>query len=74
MFSHATDASKAALAHLVRFLQMHGYGMIDCQMNTDHLASLGGREIPRADFVRRLETLTVRSPLSWPSGPIDFEW
>ena len=35
--------------------------MIDCQMNTDHLASLGGHEIPRAQFVQALDAL-VHAP------------
>jgi leucyl/phenylalanyl-tRNA--protein transferase len=57
MFSHATDASKIAIAHLAAQLQRWGYGMIDCQMNTPHLASLGAREIPRAEFMHRLREL-----------------
>jgi hypothetical protein len=48
MFARVTDASKIAAAHLARFLEEEGFGMIDCQMNTAHLASLGAREIPRA--------------------------
>lgn len=59
MFSHRTDASKVAFAHLVAFLLENDFGMIDCQMYTDHLASLGGREIPRDLFLARLSALTV---------------
>ena len=58
MFSRSTDASKVALAHLAAQLRRWGYGMIDCQMHTAHLASLGAREIPRAEFVRRVRELT----------------
>lgn len=54
MFHRATDASKIAFVHMVRRLQRNGYGMIDCQMHTPHLASLGAREIPRNEFARRL--------------------
>lgn len=61
MFSHSTDASKLAFAHLCAFLAEQECGMIDCQMNTDHLASLGGHEIPRAQFVRELAAL-ARAP------------
>lgn len=61
MFSHATDASKIAFAHLCEFLARQECGMIDCQMNTEHLSSLGGREIPRAEFAARLHEL-VRAP------------
>ena len=57
MFHRVTDASKIAFAHLVRHLVKHGYGMIDCQMHTTHLASLGAREIPRAEFAAHLREL-----------------
>ena len=73
MFSRRTDASKVAFAHLVRYLVTHQFGMIDCQMYTDHLASLGGREIPRDSFLARLSALTVAgSPRSvWSADPHD---
>lgn len=58
MFSLRSNASKIAFAHLVALLQEQQFGMIDCQMRTDHLASLGGREIPRPDFLARLQALT----------------
>ncbi|MBI3903619.1 MAG: leucyl/phenylalanyl-tRNA--protein transferase [Nitrosomonadales bacterium] len=54
MFSRRSDASKAALAHLAAQLRLWNFGMIDCQMNTSHLASLGAREIPRSEFLHRL--------------------
>jgi leucyl/phenylalanyl-tRNA---protein transferase len=57
MFSNVRDASKVALAHLARRLQAAGFGLIDCQMRTDHLASLGAREMPRAEFERRVSEL-----------------
>ncbi len=62
MFTRATDASKIALAHLTRQLQRWNFGLIDCQMNTAHLASLGAREIARDDFVRRLKVLVDCDP------------
>ncbi|MDR3352557.1 MAG: leucyl/phenylalanyl-tRNA--protein transferase [Zoogloeaceae bacterium] len=58
MFTRQSNASKIAFAHLVSYLRAHGFGMIDCQMRTAHLASLGAREIPRADFLAHLERLT----------------
>jgi leucyl/phenylalanyl-tRNA--protein transferase len=68
MFSHATDASKIAFCHLVRFLQTQACGIIDCQMRTDHLASLGAREIPRAEFAAHLTELTPQPAMSgWSS-------
>jgi leucyl/phenylalanyl-tRNA--protein transferase len=57
MFTRATDASKIALAHLARQLERWGYGIIDCQMTTPHLARLGAREVPRATFIRKLGEL-----------------
>lgn len=67
MFSRATDASKIAFAHLVRQLERWGFGMIDCQMKTAHLASLGAREIPRSEFVQVLGRLIElpHSPGHW---------
>ena len=57
MFTRATDASKIALAHLARQLSRWRFGMIDCQMYTPHLATLGAREMPRAEFIRKLQEL-----------------
>lgn len=54
MFSHRTDASKVAFVHLVRKLQEEGVVLIDCQVTTDHLLSLGAEEIPRRRFVELL--------------------
>ncbi len=51
MFSRRTDASKIALAHLSRQLAAWDFALIDCQMYTPHLASLGAHEMPRATFV-----------------------
>ncbi len=57
MFMRETDASKVALAHLARQLERWEFGVIDCQMATAHLASLGAREIPRKDFILVLSEL-----------------
>lgn len=62
MFSRRTDASKIALAHLAKQLEYWNFGMVDCQMNTPHLASLGAREIPRDEFIRRLQELIHYPP------------
>jgi leucyl/phenylalanyl-tRNA--protein transferase len=56
MFAHRSDASKIALAGLVAFCRANGIETIDCQQRTPHLASLGGREIARSLFLRRLGT------------------
>ena len=67
MFARTPDASKIAFVHLVRQLQRWQFGMIDCQMNTAHLARFGAREIPRADFIARLESLVnlAAVPTPW---------
>ncbi|MES1983179.1 MAG: leucyl/phenylalanyl-tRNA--protein transferase [Pseudomonadota bacterium] len=57
MFSRRTDASKVALAHLAAQLRRWNFGMIDCQMRTSHLVTLGAREISRSEFSRRLQEL-----------------
>ena len=61
MFSRATDASKVALVALVETLRERGFPMVDCQQRTPLLASLGGREIPRRQFLRRV-TILVNYP------------
>ena len=57
MFSRVPDASKVALAALCRQLQRWDFGMIDCQMETAHLASMGARPIPRSEFCTKLAAL-----------------
>jgi leucyl/phenylalanyl-tRNA--protein transferase len=57
MFSRVSDASKAGFSQLVRQLAAWGFELIDCQVYSSHLASLGAAEIPRRDFVQRLEIL-----------------
>lgn len=54
MFHRATNASKMAMAHLVDRLDAGGFVLLDTQFVTDHLASLGGVEIPRAEYEERL--------------------
>ena len=67
MFSHVDNASKLALATLVPALAAVGYRLIDCQVSTAHLNSLGAREITRNDFMRFLPaTEDVPKPPPWP--------
>jgi len=56
MFSWATDASKVALVHLVRQIEAWGFSLIDCQLASAHLFSLGAEEIPRVEFLALLRT------------------
>jgi leucyl/phenylalanyl-tRNA--protein transferase len=55
MFSRATDASKVALVALVSKLRAWGFALIDCQIPSAHLTSLGAEEIPRNVFLTELE-------------------
>lgn len=67
MFTRVRDASKVALVHLVRRLERDRYGMIDCQMYTPHLASLGAHAIPRSKFSLKLRELVDyrMTPMKW---------
>jgi leucyl/phenylalanyl-tRNA--protein transferase len=72
-FSRVTDASKIALAHLARYLVHRNFAVVDCQMNTAHLASLGAREIPRDEFVAGLGRWTTEgnAPARWPVNAME---
>ncbi len=54
MFSHVSNASKAALIGLCRFLDRHAYHLFDAQLYTPHVERMGGHPLDRADFLRRL--------------------
>ncbi len=63
MFSLRSDASKVALVSLVERLIEFGFRIIDCQMTTSHLLSLGAREIPRSEFLKRIKkAIKLRIP------------
>jgi leucyl/phenylalanyl-tRNA--protein transferase len=69
MFSLERDASKAALARLVEECRARDIRVIDCQVASGHLASLGAREVSRAQFVALLRRYARRSPCgSWAAG------
>ncbi|MCB2182490.1 MAG: leucyl/phenylalanyl-tRNA--protein transferase [Desulfobulbaceae bacterium] len=55
MFSRVSNSSKVAFAHLMKFLLKKDFHLIDCQMKTDHLISLGAKEIPGHEFSFALE-------------------
>ncbi len=77
MFARETDASKVALAHLARLLGERGYGMIDCQMTTTHLLSLGAREVARTRFTAALREWAHDGPppQRWAADAMrDFDW
>jgi len=54
MFSDRPDASKVAFVRSVEWLAARGIGLVDCQVRTEHLQSLGAREIRRSEFLARL--------------------
>jgi leucyl/phenylalanyl-tRNA--protein transferase len=61
MFTRKSDASKIALVHLVRRLRERGFRLLDTQWLTPHLASFGGYEIARRDYLIALrDALAVR--------------
>lgn len=65
MFAHRTDASKIALAALCAHLRTQGVTLIDCQQNTQHLARMGGHEIPRDAFVGHVRHAIAQPSISW---------
>jgi len=65
MFSLQKDASKIALAALVAFCRANKIVMIDCQQNTDHLASLGAKEIPRTRFIESIKISQTEQAPDW---------
>jgi len=66
MFARVSNASKIALVALTRQLLAWDFGIIDCQMHTGHLASMGAREIPRSEFAQRLIQLVDYAPVPGP--------
>jgi leucyl/phenylalanyl-tRNA--protein transferase len=63
MFSTVSNASKYALISLTNSLQEQGLSLIDCQVYTEHLESLGARMIDRREFLTHLEQEVGSIPL-----------
>ena len=57
MFSLVPSASKLALIYLARMLESHGGLLIDCQFETPHLCTMGGRHIPYEEYIEIIRTL-----------------
>ena len=75
MFNQRTDASKIALAALAAACRKRGITWIDCQQNTQHLDSLGAREVPRAEFQAHLATVVdLPQPSEWSYDSADWAW
>ena len=74
MFSRKPNTSKLALIHLARFMRKIGGKMIDCQLETPHLKSMGGRLIPYAEYLEILNPgalALLSNPESEPNQPSD---
>ncbi|GAA3950428.1 leucyl/phenylalanyl-tRNA--protein transferase [Allohahella marinimesophila] len=72
MFSLETDASKIVITLLIEHLMDWGYHLLDCQVVSDHLRSLGARALPREAFSRLLETYAATDsapPHQWTTNP-----
>lgn len=74
MFARVSNASKFALIRLVQELRQRGFTLIDCQVHTDHLSSMGAEAIPRAEYLDRLQAALAAGPApgswrGWTSGP-----
>ena len=67
MFSRVSDASKVCLVYLCRQLAHWGFPIIDCQVRTEHLVSMGAMEIPRRNFVEAIASACKLpfSPVRW---------
>ena len=55
MFTKVSNASKTAFVYLVNFLKSCNFTLIDCQITTNHLVSLGAKEVSRAEFLQMLK-------------------
>jgi len=69
MFARESNASKVAFVCLTRSIEQAGFGLVDCQVYTEHLASLGARLIPRSRFLHSLREL-LNQPVRFPSDAI----
>jgi len=75
MFSHRPNASKIALACLTKQLQAWGFGLIDCQVHSEHLMRLGCTAMPRTEFMRLLQCYarnTTRQGVWHMDAPLEF--
>ncbi|MDF1630302.1 MAG: leucyl/phenylalanyl-tRNA--protein transferase [Alcanivoracaceae bacterium] len=70
MFSHARDASKAAMAMLCRLHATLSFELLDCQVESAHLLSLGAVSLTREQFEQQLRVLTRRHSEAWPLMPV----
>ena len=62
MFSSVSNASKVGLVMLCHWLKKKGFVVVDCQVASDHLFSMGAEEIPRSRFLQYLESIVLDQP------------
>jgi leucyl/phenylalanyl-tRNA--protein transferase len=55
MFHKVTDASKVAFSHLIYFMRYYNFSLLDCQISNPHLTSLGGIDVSRDDYLKKLD-------------------
>lgn len=72
MFSRVSGASKLALIHLCTRLSVGGFQLLDCQILNDHTAQFGAYEIPKAEYLRRLD-LALQVPANFMALPVEAE-
>ena len=69
MFSRATNGSKVALIALCKGLQAWGFPLLDAQVASSHLATMGAVSMPRARFIAQVERLSAEPSIVAPWGP-----
>lgn len=70
MFARVPNASKIALAALVAFCRESAIPLIDCQQNTEHLATLGAEEMPRPQFLAGVQRAKNEATVPWHFSPL----
>lgn len=73
MFSLETDASKVVMVHVARNLELWGYRLMDCQVESDHLLRMGARSIPREEFLSILRS-GVDTPPDQDAWQLKWQW
>ena len=70
MFFRKANVSKIALVALAKWLQRHGGKIIDCQQETNHLASMGASPVSNTEFMREMKSMVENSALPWTIEPV----
>jgi len=73
MFSLETNASKVLMVYLANQLRLWGYQLMDCQVESPHLLTMGARSIPRREFLSILRSCVDQEP-EMPGWQFSWEW